>query len=90
MFDTDLYVCNNRANQTHSFNFCEKMFMRSLPKVLFKNILYNDVQLIRNISLFVLLYECTKKDKNECTSNERTRRKRKFCFLSGGVPTTTT
>lgn len=41
---------------------------------------------IRNISLFVLLYECTKKKKkkirkkHECTSNERTRRKRKFLF----------
>lgn len=48
-----------------------------LPKVLFKNILYNDVQFFRNNSLFVLLYECTKKDKKKIRVHKQWENKKK-------------
>lgn len=54
----------------------------------------------RDASLFVLLHDCTStakkkrkerkiEGKNEHIKEKRRRERRKFCFLSGGVPTTT-
>lgn len=68
---------DQRANETQfRFNFCEKIFMRLLPKKI-------DPKHFPFCSV-IRVHEKKKKKKirkkHECTSNERTRRKRKFLF----------